>query len=88
MGVTSDKSLAMVSSRFGDRSNLVEKNFWQNEEFRSLCEDYYACEKALETWKGSDADVAKQRRLEYAQWHAELEQEIREWLEAIDVTGH
>jgi len=88
MGGKPDKSLALISSRFGDRRSLIEWSFRRNEDFRSLCEDYYACEKALETWTRSDAAVASQRRQEYAQWHEELEQEIHEWLDTIDISGH
>ena len=74
-------SLARVIKQLKGWESYIERSCHKNSEFRSLCEDYAVCARALENWQASDAAVAVQRRKEYADWLAELEQEILSWLE-------
>ena len=74
-------SVARVISRFEDLKTCVEQSYKESGDFRSLCEDYAVCERALEKWQDCDAFVAAQRRQEYTELLAELGQEIEDWLE-------
>jgi hypothetical protein len=74
-------SVARVISRFEDLKTRVEQSYQESGDFRSLCEDYAVCERALEKWQACDAFVAAQRRQEYSELLAELGQEIKDWLE-------
>ena len=74
-------SIARVIEHFKGWESYIEYSCHRNSEFRSLCEDYAVCDRALENWKASDAVVAVQRRKEYSDWLAELELEIQSWLE-------
>ena len=82
-----DDPLALLLSRFGERRPLVEAEFRRSDEFRSLCEDYLLCANAMDKWRVSNASIAAQREREYAQWLAELEMEVREWLERAQTAG-
>ena len=77
--------LALITSRFDDGNGLIAQVFRTDGEFRSLCEDYCDCEQALKGWQASDAATATQRQQEYSKLLAELGQDIREWLENLDV---
>lgn len=74
-------SIARVIKHFEGWESYIECPCHEDSEFRSLCEDYAVCDRALENWQASDAAVAPQRRKEYAEWLADLEQEIHSWLE-------
>ena len=74
-------STARVIKQFKGWESYIERSCHMNSEFRSLCEDYAVCARALENWRASDAAVAVQRQKEYTEWLAELEQEIHSWLE-------
>jgi len=76
-----ESSIARVIKQFKGWESCIEHSCHQNSEFRSLCEDYAVCARALENWQASDAAVAVQRQKEYAEWLAELKQEIHSWLE-------
>jgi len=76
-----EDSIARVIKHFKGWECYIECSCLENSEFRSLCEDYAVCARALEKWQASDATVADQRRKEYAEWLAELQQEIRSWLD-------
>ena len=76
-----ESPFAQVIKQFKGWESCIEHSCNNNSEFRSLCEDYVVCARALENWQASDATVAVQRQKEYAEWLAELEQEIRSWLE-------
>ena len=80
-------SIARVIKQFKGWESYIERSCHKNSEFRSLCEDYAVCARALENWQASDAAVAVQRQKEYAEWLAELEQEIHSWLELRYVAG-
>jgi ribosomal protein L16 Arg81 hydroxylase len=74
-------SVARVISRFEDLKTRVEQSYLESGDFRSLCEDYAVCERALEKWQASDLAIAAQRRREYKELLAELGEEIQDWLE-------
>ena len=74
-------SVARVIQHFEGWECYIECACQESGEFRSLCEDYAVCAHALENWQASDAAVAVQRQKEYAEWLAELKQEIHSWLE-------
>jgi|GEM_PF-2150773 len=76
-----ESPIAQVIKQFEGWESYIEHSCHNNSEFRSLCEDYAVCARALENWQASDAAVAVQRQKEYAEWLAELKQEIHSWLE-------
>ena len=76
-----EDSLARVTKHFDGWECHIQCSYNENDEFRSLCEDYAACARSLENWQASDAAVAVQRQNEYAQLLAELKQEIHNWLD-------
>jgi hypothetical protein len=82
-----DGSIARVIKHFNGWESYIEHSCHNDSEFRSLCEDYAVCDRALENWQASDAVVALQRRKEYAEWLADLEREIQNWLEQRYVPG-
>lgn len=73
-------SLAWVISQFEDWKTCVEQSYRESDDFRSLCEDYSVCARALETWQASNVATAAQRRQEYKELLAELDKEINDWL--------
>ena len=74
-------SIARVTEHFKGWECYIELSCHENSEFRSLCEDYAVCARALENWQASDAAVAVERQTEYAESLAELQQEIHSWLD-------
>jgi hypothetical protein len=76
-----EDSLARVTKHFDGWECHIQCSYNENDEFRSLCEDYAACARSLENWQASDAAVAVQRQNEYAELLAELKQEIHNWLD-------
>lgn len=76
-----EDSVARVVSQFRDLKTLIGKCFKESDDFRSLCEDYAVCQRALENWQISNAATAAQRQQEYTELLTELEKEIHEWLE-------
>ena len=82
-----ESSIARVIKQFKGWESYIEHSCHKNSEFRSLCEDYAVCARALENWQASDAAMAVQRQKEYTELLAELEQEIHGWLEQRYVAG-
>jgi len=76
-----EESIARVTEHFKGWECYIECSCHENDEFRSLCDDYAVCARALENWQASDTAVAVQRQNEYAEWLAELKQEIHSWLD-------
>jgi len=73
--------VARVIRQFEDWKTRVEKYHKESGHFRSLCEDFAVCERALEKWQTSDAAIAAQRQQEYTELLAELRSEIQDWME-------
>jgi hypothetical protein len=65
-----------ITKRFPDHNATIVRLFKNNESFRTLCEDYYKCIKALRHWRRSDRDTASERREEYEALLIDLEEEI------------
>lgn len=61
---------------------ILEKQYRQNETFRSLCEDFLDCKRAVEFWCHSSADNKQAHKicLDYKALFAELKDEIARWL--------
>lgn len=77
----SAETLSLILTDFPGSNDITERTFRQNEDFRSLCEDYYTCHQALKSWQVSGAAAAAQRQHEYTEWLAELAHEVRDWLQ-------
>lgn len=71
-----EPSLFGIFERFPNRKKAARKLFYENEEFKSICEDYRQCSAALRYWSRSSQDSAAARRQEYAVLLQELEEEI------------
>ena len=69
--------LTSVIGRFAAQELAIRRLYAADPEFRVLCEDFQAAERALEHWKADDAKGEEYRRLVQ-----ELEEEILEFLEA------
>lgn len=78
--------VARVIRQFEDCKARVEKYHKESDYFRSLCEDFAVCERALEKWQASNAATADQRRQEYTELLAELRNEIQDWLEEQSIS--
>jgi len=76
-----------VIRQFEALKTRIRKYHKQSGEFRSLCEDFAVCERALKKWQVSDAAIADQRRQEYTELLAELRSEIHDWLEQQCIHG-
>jgi hypothetical protein len=72
-----------VRKAFPGRETLVVRGFQKSAAFRSLCEDYRDALRALDHWSGQVSAEAGLRRSEYEQLLAELDVEVRTWLEAL-----
>lgn len=72
-----------VASRFPGRRLLIRAAWTASDSFRELCEDLSLCDDAIARWRESDAPLASERLAECAEWQAELEQEIEQWLNRL-----
>jgi len=79
--IRSKSALARVIRQFKDWETRIKQYHNESGDFRSLCEDYAVCERALEKWQASDTAMAAQRQQEYEELLAELRNEIQDWLE-------
>lgn len=73
----------LIRSSFPGQDTTVERALRDVESFRALCEDYRECSAALDRWEQRKGAEAAQRREEYTQLLAELDEEIRTRLEAL-----
>ena len=72
-----------VVSRFPGRRAILRAAWAGSDSFRELCEDLSLCDDAMARWRESEAPVAAARLAECAEWKAELEQEIEQWLDRL-----
>jgi len=70
-----------VLERFADCRAEVVHRMAVDLDFRSLCQDYEDCARALTRWSQA-AETSPDRVAEYAEILSELEQEIRDSLDA------
>jgi hypothetical protein len=73
-------SLFYVVRRFPRHKDSIHKFFKENEDFKTVCDDYHRCFVALKGWKQSESEEAPARRKEYADLLQELELEISQIL--------
>ena len=73
-----------VLRRFPTRWDVIKRLFRENEEFHSICEDYGLCAEALKRMKESTSEEAPARRREYEELMADLDSEIRKFLDAFE----
>jgi hypothetical protein len=82
-----EDSLACVVSRLPSRASAITAEFERSESFRGLCEDFQVCAEAVAEWQAKEGPAAVERRREYAESLAELEQEIGSWLDRSAAAG-
>ena len=85
--VPMDDPLACVVTRLPARAEAITAEFGRSESFRSLCEDFQVCVEAVARWQRKEGPAAVERRREYAESLAELEQEIGSWLDRSAAAG-
>ena len=75
-------NLYIVMKDFPEHQKILEKLYHQNESFRSLCEDFGSCIRAMEYWCGYQPanENASVRCEEYKILYADLKREIAERL--------
>ena len=76
-----DRALAHALAHFPGWARRIEAEYRRSETFRALCDDWWVCAEARDRWHSSQAPKAVDRRREYREWYAELEEEIEEWLQ-------
>ena len=69
-------SLFIIFERFPEQKETIKALFKKNESFKTLCEDYHRCAKALQHWNQFLDEDAPARRHEYRALLRELEEEI------------
>ena len=69
-----------VVQRFPEKRESLERLFERDKSFRSLCEEYLACQKAYRFWQGSSLPEAPDLRNDFSSLQRELEEEIMEYL--------
>jgi len=69
-------SLLYVLKRFPSRKDAICRFFRENEEFQTICDDYWRCLEAIKRWDQSQSEEAPSRSREYADLLQELEMEI------------
>lgn len=79
--------LACVVARLPARASAITAEFERSESFRGLCEDFQVCVEAFARWQQKEGSAAMERRREYAESMAELEQEIVGWIDARSKDG-
>ena len=75
----SDDIIFMLS-KFPTHRNLILNEYMNNEEFKSLCEDFYSTAQALENYREKMMNDVK-NELEYRKVFRDLEKEIIRFLD-------
>lgn len=78
------QALAWVVDLFPERREIIEEAFASNISFRSLCNDYRDCAEALSRLRRTLA-TTRSCEEEYSILLNELVEEIREWLDRLEV---
>jgi hypothetical protein len=65
-----------VIARFPDRGHAIEELAHNDDDFRSLCEDFAEAEAALARWERSSSSVREARCAEYRDMVRDLAAEI------------
>jgi len=69
--------LETVKRKFPAQSKRIEELFCSNTDFRSLCEDYFACMEALSKYQQL-LEKERQGLTDYQQIRSDLERELYE----------
>ena len=78
-----DKSLRILK-QFPEHSHTITRLMEEDPEFLALCEDYHLCVEALRYWEQSKEHEAETRVNEYRTLIKELEEEISQFLVALE----
>jgi len=78
-----NEEIIYMLDRFPKHRKIILKAYNTNDEFKSLCQDFYSTARALENYKN---DMIKNLKgeLEYQRVFADLEKEIVEYLYSDD----
>ena len=79
-----DDKTRHIREQFSDRKPSIDLLMAEDPEFLALCEDYDACVDALRYWAKSEAPEAKTRVNEYRALVRELEEEVTQFLAALE----
>ncbi len=72
--------IIFMLSKFPGHRNLILDEYMNNEEFKSLCEDFYSTARTLETYQERMMSDVK-NELEYRNVFQDLEKEIIRFLD-------
>jgi len=79
-----DDKTRHIREQFSDKKPSIDLLMAEDPEFLALCEDYDACVNALRYWAKSEAPEAKTRVNEYRALVRELEEEVTQFLAALE----
>jgi Na+/phosphate symporter len=79
-----DNKTRHIREQFSDKKPSIDLLMAEDPEFLALCEDYDACVDALRYWAKSEAPEAKTRVNEYRALVRELEEEVTQFLAALE----
>ena len=77
-----NKAIRTAAGCFPRYAEEIERAYEESREFRSICADLLACDKALTQWRDIHTDEGAARREEYGTLLESLKQEVLEWLGA------
>jgi hypothetical protein len=80
-------ALAPVLEKFPEAAASIRELFYQSPAFQSICEDYRDCLAAWQYWRQAADAEAPVLCQSYAELLQELEQEVRQYLEAEPAPG-
>jgi len=81
------KELNNMLERFPEHKGKIFELFSSNEDFKSLCEDYWQCKNALYKYRNNVQEDARNEN-EYAGLSLDLEQEILRFLGITNSIDH
>jgi hypothetical protein len=76
-----DAGLFLISERFPEERETLQRLFHEIPSFQSFCADYRDCLSALKQWQKSTSGEATAMARTYAELLQELEQEARQYLD-------
>jgi len=79
-----DDKTRHIREQFSDKKPSIDLLMAEDPEFLALCEDYDACVDALRYWAKSEAPEAKTRVNEYRALVRDLEEEVTQFLAALE----
>jgi hypothetical protein len=70
-----NKQLRLIRKKFPEQSERIEELYETNEDFRTLCSDYYLCVQHLQKFQKEFGEKRSSIK-EYEDIYAELEREL------------